>query len=1259
MLSGSRTGVSVVAACWTILGIALAVFLRLQSDASPVWLLVAVAVAGATVGTLFGFIHSRLQRLAPRSAAGATIGHLLAVPPAVQLGQLGGGVLANAVITHGQAASLAAYWGAAVLSAAAIAILGSLLGVLAESGLRAAYGRIGLRAPIGLLRWLVRRVPFVALVAGVLFYFDSRWSLPWPGAQPPAVSAWIQRETSQFRALMSTQRHDVFILPVQADGPSFDRIARSLMTRYLVRSVSERTGTAVADPTLLARAFDARARRIELADAQRLAEVQGARRLLVSEVRRSRETFTFVVRLWTREGAGAWQEATPAVLKEVPFNDRLPPSVAFRNVVDSLVDQLKLGERKPAPPAAGDSGGESYPIEDLLKLTRLDRAPAIDRALHLQWLASLHERDSLEAQTLWERSLIALPAAPDAPLHRVLEARAYMHLARRPYALQVLGDPASPPGRALLAALNGDVPGLEATVGAIEHPLLKLLSEIELVDLYRIYDMDAKMKARRSAVLASIVQAPLALELRLPSGEWFMAQAHARIADALRFEQPRRAYWRDQASAWAHWLYWIPDSLAQHELRLARSVEQRYLPLWRVRGAEWVGRPAGDRLAEWDYFELLFALNRTALVQTFRSMVQSQDLPQQAAATIEALGDEFVGHPYLTYFHASALDRWGRKQAPGSGAERRLYSRSSALAVATYQWEQGESDISSSAEHYIYEREFEKYDDEPPRWYRTNVPKSRLFLDPLSYTPQQMEREAAKAQRSLTFSDRNVGPLNDQLRWLRRAGRVEEALAIVREHDHRFIGAPGREEIVKWMADTEKDPANLLALYRRRLDADPENWDRRWELALAHVDAGRHADAQRLLLEYPAFARRDPDDRVRLANLAHEAGSLMHRLGEQALAEPLLKLSVGMQTGSAREMRSREFLALNSNDVEGALRQVAHQIERYNDSAAATRDVVFRYLLGRKEEAWARLEEYLMRFDNNEEVWTAALLLHRMEQTGGAAVEAWLARVAAGDRRKDYMSKALRERYAFLHAFTDRKPSAAAIDQVRRVADANNRSRWYPDIAEGYLALHGNDFPQAAKKLRGPHADLYNLAVNRRESISELLPYLTWAYVRAGNAEEASKLLEAHRLNIGADSDYLVARALFDGAAGNHAQAVVSLRRASYRLAPLRARSFFPGFVLLEGCEWLFQASRYEPYRELIEDLARRSQIVLPYPWATTFEAGYAADADARRIAAGAAVILDPQSPRIAGIQQAEREGMRGAAVRHGSVLGAVLRQRR
>jgi hypothetical protein len=96
--------------------------------------------------------------------------------------------------------------------------------------------------------------------------------------------------------------------------------------------------------------------------------------------------------------------------------------------------------------------------------------------------------------------------------------------------------------------------------------------------------------------------------------------------------------------------------------------------------------------------------------------------------------------------------------------------------------------------------------------------------------------------------------------------------------------------------------------------------------------------------------------------------------------------------------------------------------------------------------------------------------------------------------------------------------------------------------------------------------------------------------------------------------------------------------------------------VLLESCEILLKETGDDRYRALIEDFARRQQVLIPHPWAAAYEARYAGQLDARQLAIGAASFLDSRSPKISHITQVERDSLKRVIARYSGPLGAAAR---
>ena len=144
-------------------------------------------------------------------------------------------------------------------------------------------------------------------------------------------------------------------------------------------------------------------------------------------------------------------------------------------------------------------------------------------------LALTYERNDINAEQLWERSLIALgDRLADDETARVLAARANLHLHRRPYAIKLLEDLASLEATALAALANGNLPKAEKSIAAIKPPLAALVGALELEQLRVLYGSGATagFEKRRSAILERHDAYSTLLYAPLSSGDWFHAKVH-------------------------------------------------------------------------------------------------------------------------------------------------------------------------------------------------------------------------------------------------------------------------------------------------------------------------------------------------------------------------------------------------------------------------------------------------------------------------------------------------------------------------------------------------------------------------------------------------------------------------------------------------------------------------------------------------------------------------------------------------------------
>lgn len=1058
-------------------------------------------------------------------------------------------------------------------------------------------------------------------------------------ADTPQASAWIEREKKLFGEILASRNHEVLVVPLQAGVHSIDRASRSLMTRMLSAAAGRRTGTSMPDPTWVARAFGATARAIPDEDIHRLAAALGARHVLAGRIalENNRPAMRITVELWEARG-GKWQVADRKTLGPLAFDDATPPAVAFQSALDDLVALLPEGAA--AAPAISTAPPVSIKLPtDPALLFAPDAASAVEAALRVQLVASLHEPGTIEREHLFERSLMVLGQAGNTdPMTQLLAARAYFHLHHRPYALQVLGTPETAEARAFHAILQGNLPLAEKPLDVIENQALQLIARIEAEDLRNDYDKLKGFERRRERVLAALPDYAPLLGLRFSQADWFNPQATVAVAQALNIPgvpaaQPAR---KGVAGALLRLAEDLAGSLpflnyfGAKAVRPAATVEATYPEAMRREAARW--EPAADRLAEWDRRDLLYAINRAAFMKAVRSRLFMQALPEQALAMSKAAREAFGGHPRLAYLEAHALNRLAEKE--GESGNKELLDSSSRLARDLYLWEGEETLLTYWTEWLIWPRTYEKYLDEPLRPYRAWHKKGQLDFHEGKLPREEMERRVAELRRKLAYTQTDFALVEEIGRLLQDLGRPEDFASLLADTSQRFVANAQRSRFLIGLQQRSGDRAALVRLHESLIAEEPDTWSHYFRLGKLHGEAGNYAEAREVFLSYPLF-RQGGENRVELSNAAAQAGRWLYYRGEPELSRPLLQLSVDFHTGASSEMSAAELLAAMEGEWLQAAELARVNVERYNGSDAAHRHITYLFLAGQTQEAWTAFRELQPRHDDGLP-WTAALVGHRMAATDDTALKDWILAWSDTDRQKHYLSRALRERFAFLALTADRPVTQETVGALKAITDKNNHSPYYPGIGRGYLALRQGNFNAAIGALEPTSQTLTNISAERKQTLNDMLPYLAYAYARSGRAAEFEAKLATHLAKVGEDFDYLLARAILDALAGQHANAEERLDIAFNRHPPAETRSFYPLYELLELTEWLLRDTGHEGYRNRILDWAKREQQAFPFSWAYSFEAKHAKTRQDRIRALAIALYLDPAAERVRGMPESD-----------------------
>jgi hypothetical protein len=1006
------------------------------------------------------------------------------------------------------------------------------------------------------------------------------------------------------------------------------------MARMLAAGIASRTGLCVVEPTLTARALGLHARTYDQLRVREVADTSGARWLVRGEVALDEAqpgTFTLKLDVYQRAGTGVpLGEARTVATERLAFSDEVPPEAAYAARVMALVDSLALPGNA-APPASDAATATRVLPATLDELVR-DPGSAIDRAERLQLVAVTYAQEDIGRETLWERSLIALAALPDDDeTARVLRARANLYLYRRPHAVKLLAGLASDEARTLAALADGNLPEAEAHVAKLQHPVAALISAVELERLRARYGATAGHAARRDALLAAHAGYAVLLQSSLSSGDWFHLGVHVVVQQELAARKVSL-----HAEATGSLFHQLIDALFGGGANAAFGwlpaiIERGYAPLWERRAVAWRAERAHDRLAGWDVYDALFAANRAALVRSVHAIGDQQGRPQAAFDLAEGLDPVFLDYPPLAAEKLRAAHKLAERDQPGHADS----SPQVAQAREIYRWEGGETHVTNRVDDIARLPPGDSYADEPPREWR---PLPWNYGDRFASTrldAKQAERYAAHYSRALRYTQHELWYLERTCEYLSQIGRAEECAELVRAHDRRFVGHHRRAQFLAARARNAADTSGEIAVLEEAIRGQPEDWSGYMGLARAQLRAWDMTAAQRALNSFPPFAR-EPEQRVALANHAHDGGNLLARAGEPELARPLFERARDYRTGAAAEMWSGLWLALYDEDY-GAARDWAERLHRrYRNDWGLTDAAIFSFLTGDAEGGWQRFDQATREF-RTATPWEAAFVGHRMAGTdrAGAAAFAGRWKLAGGP---PHFEALLREHFLFNLLMIDRAVDEETLAIMAPFAGKGG-DRAFVILSAAYHAFKRGDYAGAVPRFRELDDVLINVSVNAKRPGAYTVPYTALALAQSGKRAEADALAQQLSERVGRDFYFLLARAYLEGMAGRGEAARQALWHAFIQRHTAADLPIDPSYQLLEACEKLLELTGDAEYRALLLDMTRRLQRFFPYSWAYTFEARHAADAETRLRAAAIGLYLDPRSERLAGLSEAERKG--------------------
>lgn len=1096
-----------------------------------------------------------------------------------------------------------------------------------------------------------------------------------PSAQfVPKASVWAEQDKTLFADLLTRSGAEILVVPCQIRGYGFDRIERSLMSARLTRRIAVASNRKTVDPFLAARALGERQRTYVSSAVMKLAEALRATKVIWCHVGHDgKGAMTWTLQAQERNGeTGQWSDAVVArEWKDLPFDDVRLPSEVMKDGLDEAMAALGFSAGALPAPATDES---SVPVPEsphAVISPEAVRSP-IARAYHQQLLATLHPAwTEIARERAFVRSLLVLDeAAGDSRVTRLLRARAMLHLARRPAALDILGQPQSPQEQALLALANGHLPDCERHTAKISEPMAALLAGIEINDLRSKYrkTREKELKGELQQMSARYPGWAALIERRFAEWDAWAPRGNEAVKKLLDKEFPVANFSLKDI---------VRGQMVVHrEGEVAREVRLSALRhLQRLAGAEsavWCCDAAIP--GRWDYLNLLVDLAEANMLWEVDFLGIQQGRPMVALELLREHERIYRGHPA---FAVTRVEMLGAIIPSMAESERpQLHAEATEAALDTLYWSQGQDRFASySAAFYGSSIGL---DDDQARLrgaafvnaYGSDLPCRSYWSTVGRAFPEY--GVSCSPDRQLEYSSWDFSVLHAQLDRVPSLEHRQKLLA--EKYANRFVGSPDRAQYTESLARqaSSSQTGGVTALYEERIRQDPNSWGGYHELGKALVEAGDYAKAAETFMSYPGFQNANDENRVGLSNAAYAAGSVLYWVGAIDEAIPLYRLSAGYDTGSAGSLTSAARLASLEGDFVDAARIQLERAKRYSNAYAYRDYLALLHALGHGKEAALGFDAVMDQFKEHH-VWASALVGQRRDGMTQDQIAAWLRQERqrrAGNGRASEHHGTFAQRHAILANAVDRVPGpgfakliadldnspasfvsedglwtqqntsiglenvgpspAAGSPPARRVAGAKLEPKLVY-FARAYALLRAGKFVEARKAFE-ELASHYVIETYEK-------PYFARAVAKGGNAadlEKHVKYLDQYKVPT---FDDRLARAFAASASGAHDAALEHLRRALNMRPHTEARPIFTEYQFAEACEWLFEDTQNDAYRVLALDWARVHQRLQPmFAWAYAMEARLTRNEQDRVRAIALTLYLDPLSDRVGDVSPAQRK---------------------
>jgi tetratricopeptide (TPR) repeat protein len=1094
-----------------------------------------------------------------------------------------------------------------------------------------------------------------------------------PKKYPRPKSAWIESERALYLSLLGNTHYDVLVAPVQMQDRAFDRATRSLMTAILAQSVEDAGAGTVPDTYAVARAVGENARHYPSADVYAVIYKMKPERLLWTLVGHDGNGLMTVSFGYHDKDPDGTMNAKDKVFSKkfdpVPFSDERPPIEVFEAMLPDLLRYAGMDPKALAKPKRVSKFDITAMPASPIPSDTAAAEPARD-AYQLQLLGMLAPASSERLrERLFEKSLLAVrQMSPDSPSYKALKARAYMHLGLRPAALHVLANSGTPEEKEIQAALNGNLPQVEAIGVQAKSQVLKLFALIDAIDMRAKYNVEKSTKNDIEAVEA----------LKLPGDSWkYLALRKATewdvwstynnlpVKQLLDQDFPVPGFTADSLVRAGVTSGGISGASTEIHLSVLNHVQH----LLKDTPAKWCCRPAGHAASPADYLEVLAEIGIANLVSYAKFQTRTQGSGEAAREFLDQVESAFKDHPQFAIERAQAqyIASRGVQGAARDGLLKSAYEN----AFNAYFWEQGQTRTATDAWNALalVNRHDYGYID---NFYVTDFPFHSYYVSWVRNGGNSAIDHYTEAR--LRYSTDDFYPVTLLADSYGDSAKVDVLLKSI---DGRFAGNPELPLRIASEAIKLGDTESAKKRYREVIAMYPGYWPPYSGLSKVLLDAGDTEGATALFRAFQPFKSLKDENPVSIAYDAHDAANQFFERGDVNASKEFYKISADLKTGSGNSLDSEYRLAMFDEDYSRAATIALDTGRRYNGVGNYTEYIDLLHLTGRSKLGWETFEALAPQMPGLD-LWSSAHTGHQIAGAGEAEIIQWAKQDQI--RRIGVSPNKSAANYLVLAGLTDRLPSpalAAAIGEIDNpvlrvkregaedaIVRRDESTKAYDTLgppggygvaiplaalesvtnlrvksnlvyfAEAYGAMKKGDYAAAAKLL----AEASSMFDFSQSYMGYPLPYFALAAAKAGDVSKVESVLDGFKTR-NQQFDYALARAAIAAVAGRHADAMAFLKTALGARAAVRSRPFRASYEYAEICEWLFEATAQPRYRDLALDWAKKVQRMFPgQGWAYAMEAKLTPIPADRRRALGFAMYLDRNSLRLSKIPMEERD---------------------